>query len=78
MTNFSVVILVAFGTFDLVVRVSVNEASCIEQLDKLRVRAALLVLAVVIKGENFAVVHDLDPEAFLRFALVRRVKLQHE
>ena len=76
MTNFSVVILVAFGTFDLVVRVSMYEASCIEQLDELRVRAALLVLADVVKGEQFTVVDNLDPEAFLRFALVRRVKLK--
>ena len=59
-------------------RVSVNEPSCIEQLDELRVRATLLVLADVIKGENFAVLDNLDPEAFLRFALVRRVKLEYE
>ena len=69
------VVPVALGALILVVRLSVHEAYCVEQLQELRVGAAGGVLAVIIVRQQFAVVRDLDPEAVLRLALMLRVKL---
>ena len=65
----------ALGALVLVVRLSVHEAYCVEQLQELRVGAAGGVLAMISVRHQFAVVGGLDPEAVLRLAPMRRVKL---
>ena len=52
-----------FGTLFLVERLRVDEASELEQFQELRVGAATLIRAIVLKGQELAIVDNLHPEA---------------